>query len=240
LNPDRPPFDKCITASILPGAETAMRIPVLLISALALLASAALAADQKVSRDCRQSGDPDRKIEACSQLIGDPAMPAEIKMVALQSRGLARVDKGDSKGAAADFDEAIRLDPRAALTYMFRASLSQYAGDHDRAIADLDEAIRINPGFALFYYRRGISHFETNHYDRAIADFSSSHAPPAAIWLAPKSTNRRASTIAPSPTSANSSGSTRMVSPASCCAAIRTATRATSILPSPTTPRRSS
>ena len=78
------------------------------------------------------------------------------------------------KGAMADYDEAIRLDPRSANARLFRSSLFRNAANHDRAIDDLSEAIRIDPGVALFYTRRGLSYDAKHDYERAIADFTES------------------------------------------------------------------
>ena len=129
-----------------------MRYSVLLIAALILGGRPALAADADT---CRMPGDTGRRIAACTRITDDKGLPAEARALALSSRGLAREENGDVKGAMADYDEAIRLDPRSANARLFRSSLFRNAGNHDRAIEDLSEAIRIDPGVALFYTRRG-------------------------------------------------------------------------------------
>src|SRR3954470_3045396 len=154
---------------MLPGMETSRRVAIRLVSALVLIGGPALSADRKDVDDCRTSSNPDRRLESCTRVANDSGLPAEVRSLALQSRGLTRQDKGDVNGAKADFDEAIRIDPRAANAYMYRASLYRNASDHDHAIADLNEAIRINPTMALFFYRRGMSWYAKQNYDRAIA-----------------------------------------------------------------------
>ena len=54
-------------------------------------------------------------------------------------------DKGDYDRAIADYDEAIRLDPRYAVAYYNRGVAYCDKGDYDRAIADYNEAIRLDP-----------------------------------------------------------------------------------------------
>src|ERR1043166_381587 len=93
---------------------------------------------------CRMPGDSDRRIAACTRLTGDTGLSAAMRALALTSRGLAREEKGDVKGAMADDDEAIRLDPRAANAWLFRSSLFRKAANLDRAFDDLSEAIHLD------------------------------------------------------------------------------------------------
>ena len=73
--------------------------------------------------------------------------------------------------ALADFDAAIRLDPRHAQAYISRGCAHATRGEHDRAIADYDAAIRLDPGCARAYSNRGLAHFARGEFDRAIADY---------------------------------------------------------------------
>jgi len=59
--------------------------------------------------------------------------------------GFCHYSLGASDTAIANFDEAIRLDPKIAAAYNDRGILYQAKGDYDKAIADYDEAIRIDP-----------------------------------------------------------------------------------------------
>lgn len=53
-------------------------------------------------------------------------------------------EKGDYDRAIADFDEAIRLDPKYAHAYENRAKAYASKGDYDRANTDRNEAIRLD------------------------------------------------------------------------------------------------
>src|SRR5262249_4243308 len=67
-------------------------------------------------------------------------------------------------------DEAIRQNPRDAVSYHNRGVAYFHKGDFDRAIADFSEAIEINPKLAVAYNARGIIFEEKGDFDRAIAD----------------------------------------------------------------------
>jgi tetratricopeptide (TPR) repeat protein len=87
-------------------------------------------------------------------------------------RGLARADKRDHDGAIADYDEAIRRDPRFAVAYSNRGLSWIGKRDYDRAIGDYNEAIRLNPKHAPTFSSRGWALRLKGEHDRAIADFN--------------------------------------------------------------------
>jgi tetratricopeptide (TPR) repeat protein len=78
-------------------------------------------------------------------------------------RGLANVN-GDQAQAFADFNEAIRLDPRNANAYVGRGSVRFDGG----AMADYSEAIRLDPNNFEAYVRRA---FVQQDDAAAIADY---------------------------------------------------------------------
>ena len=81
--------------------------------------------------------------------------------------------KGDYERAIADFNEAIRLDPKDAAAYRNRGFAWKSKGDYDRAIADYNEAIRLDPKFAIAYYNRGLAYEAKNNLAQALTDFRS-------------------------------------------------------------------
>ena len=92
----------------------------------------------------------------------------------------AYAKKGEFDKAIADYNEAIRLDPKHATTYYNRGLTYGKKGDHDKAIADFTEAIRLNPKDAEAYYSRGCTYGEKGDHDKAITDYT------AAIRINPK------------------------------------------------------
>ncbi len=75
------------------------------------------------------------------------------------NRGRAYLTKGNLGNAIADCTEAIRLDPKNAVAYLFRgtayAATRTTGSDYDKAIADFTEAIRLDPKNAYAYRCRG-------------------------------------------------------------------------------------
>jgi tetratricopeptide (TPR) repeat protein len=148
--------------------EAAMRFSALLLAAWVLTGVPALASDRQDLENCKMSDDADLAIASCTRVVQDQRLQPEMRAFALLARSLAR-EQRDLKGAMADLNEAIRLDPRTANAYSSRARLYTKAGDTKRSFADLNEAIRLDPKVALFYNRRGLHFYEERDYERAIA-----------------------------------------------------------------------
>jgi tetratricopeptide (TPR) repeat protein len=89
---------------------------------------------------------------------------------AFNARGLAKLQRGDYRGALADFNRAIRLDPHFAVAYYNRGLVHQHLRDYRGAADDYTQALRLHPGDAASYYNRGLSRFYLKDYRGAIAD----------------------------------------------------------------------
>src|SRR4029453_70246 len=92
-----------------------LRAAVLLLGAM-LLAAPAFAASETDRRDCSGESSPDRKIAACTHILEDAKSPSAPRVTAYRSRGIPYSKKGLYELATADFDEALKLDPRDALS----------------------------------------------------------------------------------------------------------------------------
>lgn len=99
------------------------------------------------------------------------------------SRGIAYLNKGNLDRAIADYDMAIKLNPKYEYAYFNRGNAYQNKGNFDRAITNYDRAIKLNPKIAVAYYQRGNAHKKIGDLDRAIADYDQ------AIKLNPKHGN---------------------------------------------------
>jgi lipoprotein NlpI len=154
-----------------------LSIPV--IAATAVVLSAASADDAQICRT--ESGDV--AVVACTRAIASGRYRDDALAVLYNNRGVAYHEKADvGRGfliddldrAIADYDEAIRLEPKFARAHNNRGLSYRQKGDLDRAIADCDEAIRLDPRFAPAYNNRGAAYQAKRDLDRAMADYNES------------------------------------------------------------------
>ena len=153
------------------------------------LIGAAAAADD--ASTCA-NGAGDEQIVACTRSINSGQWRGHDLAWAYVDRGKAYNEKGDNVHAVADYDTAIRLDPKDAIAYNNRGNAHDDLNEYDLAIADYDEAIRLDPKYVY------------PHNGRATL------------------TTTRANTTAPSPTSTRRSGSTPNTPTPTSAAAMRT------------------
>ncbi|HEX5845114.1 MAG TPA: tetratricopeptide repeat protein [Rhodoplanes sp.] len=145
-----------------------------ILAACLIAAGVSSAASAKRDRDwdtCNGSDD-DASIIGCTNVLNRGARETQSdRATAYNNRGWSYSDKGDHDRAIADFDEAIRLDPKLAIAFVNRGWSYERKGDYDRAIADYDEAIRLDPNYSLAHNNRGWARNLKGEYDQAIVDF---------------------------------------------------------------------
>jgi tetratricopeptide (TPR) repeat protein len=113
-------------------------LAVVVISMVAILAQAS---DTDLCSG-KSPGAEDARIAACTRAIG---VSSASLVAMLGHRGIAWAGKGAYDQAITDFSEALRIDPRDALSYLNRGLARAQKRDYDRAIADFDEALRLDP-----------------------------------------------------------------------------------------------
>ena len=151
-------------------------------------ASAVLAAGQSDKTDCSGLNDPetffiadpDGAIKDCTRVIQGVGTPRE-RAIASIDRAIAYLERAnfgksdnvaaDRDAAAADFDEAVRLDPNFAFAHYARGAGAFFSLRRGE-VADFDEAIRLDPTFALAYLGRAKAWYFKGDYKRAEADYS--------------------------------------------------------------------
>ena len=86
--------------------------------------------------------------------------------------GLAKSDLKDYKGAIADYNKAIEINPDFSEAYENRAKAKDKLKDYEGAIVDYSEVIILSPNNSYAYYFRGGVKSSLDDYRGAIADFT--------------------------------------------------------------------
>jgi lipoprotein NlpI len=107
---------------------------------------------------CAQAKQPDAAIEGCGRVLEDQKQKPKARTAAYFNRGNAYLSKGQHDQAIADFDEAIKLDPKNASAYNNRGNAKSEKGEADAAIEDFNAAIKANPRYASAYFNRANSY----------------------------------------------------------------------------------
>ncbi len=122
-------------------------------------------------------------VETCKRWIGDDSIAACTRVITsntLRGRDLAQIYvsraatyirfKGDWDRAIADYDEALRLDPKIAGAYAGRAAAYIRKGNIDRAWSDLTEGLRLDPRHPGVRNVLGIYYNKKGDYERALTE----------------------------------------------------------------------
>ena len=109
-------------------------------------------------------------VRSCTAIIRSDRSSSKDKAIAYNNRGNILRDRGELDRAIADFDAAVRLEPKSADTYINRGIARYRRGDLDRAIADYDEAIRIDPSDIAIFHDRGVMWQRNGELDKALID----------------------------------------------------------------------
>lgn len=86
-------------------------------------------------------------------------------------RGIAKYNLGDLRGAKADFDKAVQINPIFTSGYHYRGITESRFGNYDVALEDLEKAIDLRPGSEGLYFSRGVTYFLSQQFDLAVKDF---------------------------------------------------------------------
>lgn len=87
-------------------------------------------------------------------------------------QGYLKSKKGDYRGAIADYDEALKINPKMAEVYCSRGFASYQLGDELRSKNDYTRALELDPNLAEVYYYRGLSRIKSGYIQAAIEDYT--------------------------------------------------------------------
>ena len=105
------------------------------------------------------------------KVLYDKALKKSKRISVYHYRGLAKLSLRDYRGAIADFDRVIEINPQHAGAYSNRGLAYYRWNNYKTAIADYDRAIEINPQHAIAHSNRGLAYYKLNNYKTAIADY---------------------------------------------------------------------
>jgi protein O-GlcNAc transferase len=88
--------------------------------------------------------------------------------------GLALQGLGEYEAALADFDQALALNPAAALALLYKGDLLLELGRAGDGLACYDRLVRIAPGFDEGWFRRGLALWALDRPEDALASYRAS------------------------------------------------------------------
>src|SRR5262245_271082 len=88
------------------------------------------------------------------------------------NRGVTRYDLLDWKGAIADLDVALWLNPQYVTAWIKRGNTHLNKGDLDEAINDYNQAIRLDPRSPMAWNNRGLAWQNKGKLDEGLKDYA--------------------------------------------------------------------
>jgi Zn-dependent protease/Tfp pilus assembly protein PilF len=85
-------------------------------------------------------------------------------------RGFAKERLGDAQGALQDYDQALKLNPKAVETLIHRSSLQRDQKNYPAALTDANRAVALEPNNFVGYEVRAEIYRATNQPEKAAAD----------------------------------------------------------------------
>lgn len=111
-------------------------------------------------------------IATCSRVITSGRYLGRKLAGLYEKRGLEFRKKGQFDRSLADYNEAIRIDPKYDSAFNRRCYLRAIIGQLQLALADCNVALRLSPENAASLETRGITYLKLGYVEQSIADFS--------------------------------------------------------------------
>ncbi|MFN6471542.1 MAG: tetratricopeptide repeat protein [Nostoc sp. SerVER01] len=105
-----------------------------------------------------------------SNIREKPTAPRQRTAEDLISLGGAKADKKDYKGAIANYNQALQINPNNPDAYFRRGAAYNELKDYPTAFKDFEQVIRLTPKNAIAYAYRGFVRAQLKDYQGALAD----------------------------------------------------------------------
>lgn len=135
-----------------------------------VVAGPVLASDALDSHDCF-SGDNERRITGCTELIERPGLPQQLLSSAYAMRALGYSLKGLYDVAIRDYDAAIELMPDFAVALNNRAWAYFKSGRPSEGLPDVEHSLRVQPTSPHAYDTRAHIRQATGDPSGALRDY---------------------------------------------------------------------
>ena len=123
------------------------------------------------TKDCQSYDDPALRVAACSRLLKHtPGGTARAKL--LHDRAFGHSQLHDDEAAIADWSAAIRLDPKNADYYSWRAPKYAARGQFALALEDDTTLIQMDPKYTSRVTSRGRTYETMGDWDRALQGYT--------------------------------------------------------------------
>ena len=135
------------------------------------LSNPAAAAPANDKRTCSNASG-DAAIAACGRAIASRKFKGIDLAQLYYNRGVEYAAKGECDRAIADYNEAIRLDPKYVLAYNKRGDCYMRQGSNFRALEDYAKATELDPTDSRAYKNRGEAYENLGQLDRALEAYN--------------------------------------------------------------------
>jgi Flp pilus assembly protein TadD len=138
--------------------------------------------DKCMNRDGQST--PPMAIQACTELLDRKILEGHERFYLFVNRAKAHFALGDKQHAIDDYNEAVKVAPKNALSYYNRGVFYALT-DVDAALRDFDMALGLDPKLIAALRQRAIIYLTQKNFSGALTDFSEAlrlQPKTAALW----------------------------------------------------------